>query len=156
MKKHIRAVASTTIRKPVEEVFQAFANPQYSVMVDPATVSAVLIGGEPFSKGAEYEVTIKAPFFLMKNIKEKQVYTEYDPPHRLTIDVSQDSMSGPENEIFDVAEDGAVTVKWIANYELRGMMAWLSKLIERMAQSKGQIWIDNMKQTIEMGRKPPE
>lgn len=148
----MRVVLSTAIHKPIREVFERFADPEFNTAVDPNSEGAKLIEGKAFSQGAVYRLSLKAPFG--GSMEQIQTFTEYEAPDRFTIALEQKGFSGIEIETFEGRDDGAVNVTWDARWDLSWWMVPLYPLVRWKVKSGAELWIALMKETIEAGKDP--
>lgn len=148
----VRTVVSTSIEKPIRDVFMCFADPKVNAKVDAATRSARLLHGEAYTKGAVWRIRIQGPLGIV--IEQTQWMTQVDAPYRQGLELAQPGMKGEELETFEVEPSGAVHVTWDARYRLSWWMVPLAPMLRRSVRSQAQRWIDAMKTAIEAGQRP--
>jgi len=147
---HLRL--SISVDKPIQEVFERFADPEFTARVDRNTYGATLLSGKPLSKGAVWKLKLRAP--LVGSMQQTQTYTEVDAPYRFAMEIDQRGWSGKEVETFEVGANGAVDVTWDANWKLDWYATPFYLGIRWMVKSGAEVWLADMKQAIESGKDP--
>ena len=153
MPKRLHAEVSTVVERPIREVFERFADANYSNSVDPSQgYGAKLVSGKPFEKGTVWELLLPGPLGRMT---QKQTVCEYESPDHFAVDLVQTGFSGRELWVFSGTEEGAVKVVWTADWTLRWFLRPFRNAVQRKVQSGAEIWIVKMKEAIESDRKAP-
>lgn len=144
----MQVVLSIVIDRPIDLVFRAFADIDFVTRVDPNTLSAKLIRGQPFSNGACYDMLFQG---VISKIYGTYTFTQYDPPKQFIVDVGVKKAPGTEITSFETVGNGT-KVTWDGRYALKWYMIPVYFIMRAMVIRKGNKWMGLMKTAIESGQ----
>ena len=145
---------SIVIDKPVREVFERFADPEFNTAIEPGSQGATLVSGQPFTQGMEWRLALDTPWG--GTMHQTQRFPEFHPPDWFRIELEQTGFSGYEDESFKHTADGKVEVTWDAHWDVRWWLVPVYPLLRRMVRTGAEHWLELMKEAIESGHDPRE
>jgi len=109
-----------TIEAPhsAEEVWHYLADFRSVGEWDPSVKDVRLVGGEPRTEGASYELEVA---FHGRSVELPYRIVELDPPHRVVFAAETDSVTVRDEARIEPAGQGASRVTWDADLRLRGI-----------------------------------
>jgi uncharacterized protein YndB with AHSA1/START domain len=135
---------SIVVDAPIDEVFDAFCNPQ--IMSEWFASEVEIRGYEPpLAVGKEHDEVSK---FMGREMVSKCVVTKIEPPH-LYVRTMNGPASGEIQQVVEAVEAG-VKVSVIFNGEMKGFLAALAApLIKAQAKKQMEKDLDSFKAYIE-------
>ncbi len=140
-----RAEVSTTIKRPVEDVFAVLSNPENSPKWSSASLEAKITSSGTFGVGSTARTVSK---FLGRRLESEMELTEFEPNRKF----AAQSKSGPfPFQISTTLEriEGGTQVNTTIEAEPGGFFKLAEPLIVRMAKRQFQSDLDNLKDLME-------
>jgi uncharacterized protein YndB with AHSA1/START domain len=140
-----KAEVSTTIKRPVEDVFAVLSNPEDSPKWSSAALEAKITSAGPIGVGTTGRFVSK---FLGRRIENESVVTEFEPNRKY----SWQSKSGPfpfQASMTFEGTAGGTRVNATIEAEPGGFFKLAEPLIVRMAKRQFQGDFDNLKDLME-------
>ncbi|MDQ2933749.1 MAG: SRPBCC family protein [Chloroflexota bacterium] len=140
-----KADVSTTIKRPVEDVFAVLSNPENSPKWSSASLEAKITSTGPIGVGSTARTVSK---FLGKRLESEMELTEYEPNRKF----AGQSKSGPfpfQISMTFEGTEGGTRVNANMEAEPSGFFKLAEPLIVRTAKRQLQSDLDNLKDLME-------
>ena len=117
-----RYEATVTSPEAREDVFDFLADFRTAVEWDPGVKAARLVGGEPGTPGAEYELTAR---FLGRDVPLTYRAEAVDRPRRLLLVAETPTIVSRDEITLDEIADDGTSLTYVADLRLRGPLQLL-------------------------------
>ncbi len=117
-----RYEATVTSPEAREDVFDFLADFRTAVEWDPGVKAARLVGGEPGTPGAEYELTAR---FLGRDVPLTYRAEAVDRPRRLLLVAETPTIVSRDQITLDEIADDGTSLTYVADLRLRGPLQLL-------------------------------
>lgn len=111
---------------PIDETFAFIADFANSEVWDPGTITSRRVGEGPIGPGTSYDLTVK-----VGGGTAPMTYTvvTYEPGRRVVLHGEGERVIARDDIRFEATKDGGTRVDYVADLQLKGLMALLTPLL---------------------------
>ncbi len=140
-----KADVSTTIKRPVEDVFAVLSNPENSPKWSSAALECKITSAGPIGVGSTARTVSK---FLGRRLESESELTEYEPNRKFAVQSKSRQFPFQASMTFEPIEGGTrVNVTFVA--EPRGFFKLAEPLVVSVGKRQLQSDLDNLKDLME-------